>query len=115
MTIHNDNSTTSCWGSGKGLISADGSTISDLVCSAVPSCERHASGSVRAKTLLRIVNQDYVYAAGTEYTIVWDVVEGSREEGTSDEQAGSGADSHRWPDWKRTVMFDALVLQQQYQ
>jgi len=94
VTVHNDNSTTSCWVSGDGIVAADGGTISNVACTANPKCVRHATGAVRAKALTQIVNGYYPYGAGTEYTITWTVSDGGNSE---------------WPEWTRTVMFDALV------
>jgi arylsulfatase A-like enzyme len=103
ITIHNDNSTSSCWDSGDGIISVDGRTISNVACTAAPSCIRHASAVVRADQLTQTVNNYYPFGTGIEYTIVWNVDDTGGMEGPVDGRA------HRWPDWKRTVMFDALV------
>ena len=97
ITIHNDNSTSSCWGSGDGLISADGTSISNVKCTVVPECQRVANGKITASRITQWVDKQYPYEAGVHYTIVWDVT-------------GSEAGENRmWPAWHRTVMHAALI------
>ena len=95
VTIHNDNSTSSCWGGGDGLISADGTAITNVQCTTVPTCQRVANGAVAASKVVQWVDKQYPYEAGVHYTIKWDVTNGTR--------------SHGWPDWHRTVMHAALI------
>ena len=95
ITIHNDNSTSSCWGSGDGIISADGTVISGVACTSVPTCVRHATGKVTATTQTRWVDVEYPYEAGVQYTIVWEVKDDGNE--------------RHWPDWRRNVAHATLV------
>ena len=102
ITIHNDNSTSSCWGSGDGIVSADGTAISGVACTSVPTCVRHASGKVTATKMTRWIDEDYPYEAGVQYTIVWKVADVNLD--------GDGTDSKgRWPDWHRSVAHAALA------
>jgi hypothetical protein len=85
-TIANVDSSTSCWRSGHGDVSADGLTLSGFVVNST-SCVRHASGVVHAAPHLRRVDADYEYPDGaTQLTISWKTTEGSG-----------------WPTWSRVV------------
>jgi hypothetical protein len=101
VTIAVVDSPGSCWGSGDGIVAADGHQILNVVCNSDPACKRDATGTVSAKVISKYLPgaDEYPYAAGHEYSITWDVKHG---DGDYDENG-------QWPTWKKTVEFDALV------
>ena len=92
VSIANPADPSSCWTSGAGNVTANGSILAVLAQGA--SCVRQAYGTVSVKSSLMVVDVDYPYYVDT-VTIIWKVCIEPDNEVTCEH--GS------WPSWSKTL------------